>query len=38
MTCRKRRDECQNRRESLLREELRRNLLTDGVASGIKVA
>ena len=29
---------CQNRRESLLRDELRRGLFTDGVASGIKVA
>jgi hypothetical protein len=29
---------CQNRRESLLREELRRSLFTDGAASGIKVA
>jgi hypothetical protein len=29
---------CQNRRESLLRDKLRRSLFTDGVASGIKVA
>ena len=29
---------CQNRRESLLREQLRRSLFTDGAASGIKVA
>ena len=28
----------QNRRASLLREELRRSLFTDGVASGIQVA
>ena len=29
---------CRNRRESLLREQPRRSLFTDGAASGIKVA
>ena len=31
-------ERCQNRRGSLLREQLRRRLHTDGAASGIKVA
>jgi hypothetical protein len=38
MTCRKRRDDVRTAGESLLRDQLRRNLFTDGVASGIKVA
>ena len=38
MTCRKRRDDVKTAGESLLRDQLRRCLFTDGVASGIKVA
>jgi len=38
MTCRKRRDDVKTAGESLLRDQLRRYLFTDGVASGIKVA
>ena len=38
MTCRKRRDDVKTAGESLLRDQLRRNLFTDGVASGMKVA
>ena len=38
MTCRKRRDDVKTAGESLLRDQLRRNLFTDGVASGIKLA
>jgi hypothetical protein len=35
MTCRKRRDDVKTAGESLLRDQLRRYLFTDGVASGI---
>ena len=38
MTFRKRRDDVKTAGESLLRDQLRRYLFTDGVASGIKVA
>jgi len=38
MTCRKRRDDVKTAGELLTRDELRRCLFTDGVASGIKVA
>jgi hypothetical protein len=38
MTCRKHRDDVKTAGESLLRDQLRRYLFTDGVASGMKVA
>ncbi len=38
MTCRKRRDDVKTAGESLLWDQLRRYLFTDGVASGIKVS
>ena len=36
MTCRKRRDDVETAGESLLRDQLRRNLFTDGAASGMR--
>jgi len=38
MTCRKRRDDVKTAGESLLRDQLWRDLFTDGAASGMKVA
>jgi hypothetical protein len=38
MTCRKRRDDVKTAGESLLRDQLWRDLSTDGAASGMKVA